>query len=293
MKLICVGVDVTAAKRAEQERVRLYTRRRMREILNDGIHHRLSQVELLGELRQMGMELEPPFVFNLLAIPAQFLPEAASDEDWVERQHHIDLLINFLHVLKFGAAWQAPAGIAVVHSLSEARTRSVSLDNAKFITGELVKKVSHQWLGTEITVGVSHSTDAAGDLSVLYEQARSALQYGPVLEKGKMVYHWHDLGYFQFLVRDLHSEQVQQFVQDHLGPIISEKRAGSRAEDLAVLEALVSGDSFQEISERFHVHKQTIMFRKKKIEGLLGVDLDVLKTRMDLAIAMKIFSLVS
>jgi len=42
------------------------------------------------------------------------------------------------------------------------------------------------------------------------------------------------------------------------------------------------------IAKRLHVHKQTIVFRKKKIEDILHVDLDALTTRMNLSIAMKL-----
>ena len=75
--------------------------------------------------------------------------------------------------------------------------------------------------------------------------------------------------------------------------MLNGKQAGNSTEALATLKALVSGDSLQVIADQLFVHKQTIVFRKKKFEGLLGVDLDVLETRMNLAIAMKLLILSS
>lgn len=289
---ICVGIDVTAAKRTEQERLRLYTRRKICETLNESIHRHLSQSETFGELQQFGVALEPPFVMIVLSIPDEYLPEHASDMDWLERQHRIDQLIDFLHNSKLGIACQTPKGIVIVQSLSVflSRTRSLSVDNVKLAVKDLLKKVSGYWLVKDVSVGVSHSAYAEQEFADLYEQAFAALQYGPALDTGRKVHHWHDLGCFQFLVGNLQSAQVKQFIQDHLGLVLNEKRTERRAEDLAMLEAIVSGETFQVIADRFHVHKQTVLFRKKKLEEILGVDLDVMETRMNLSIAIKLLS---
>ena len=78
-----------------------------------------------------------------------------------------------------------------------------------------------------------------------------------------------------------------------MGPVLNKKNAGNSAETLATLNAIVSGDSLQVIADRLYVHKQTIVFRKRKLEETLGVDLDVLETRMNLAVAMKLLTLLS
>jgi sugar diacid utilization regulator len=246
---------------------------------------------MLGELRQMGVALEPPFVLNLLAIPAEYLLLDTTGKEQMERQHHIDQLIDFIQDSDVGVSWQTPYGIAVLQSFPDPRSRVVSVDNAKLAARELIQSASRNWLGLELAVGVSHSTDEVREVAQLFEQARAALQYGPVVAPGQEVYHWHDLGCYQFIVMDLQSAQVRQFIQEHLGPIINKKQGGNAAEGLATLKAIVSGDSLQVIADRLYVHKQTIVFRKRKLEDALGVDLDVLENRMNLAIAMKLLSL--
>jgi len=261
-------------------------------MLNDGIHRLLSQAEVFGELRQIGVVLEPPFVLTLLAIPAKYLPSAESDKDWIERQHSIDQLIDFLHESKAGVVWQTPDGIAIIQMISGARSLPVSVGNAKLSAMELMKTISRCWLDQEVRVGISHSTEEVQNIADLFEQARAALVHGPVLETGGAVHHWHDLGCLQFIVKDLQSAQVRQFVQEHLGAILNKKHSDNCAQELATLKAIVSGDSFQVIADRLHVHKQTVVFRKKKLEDTLEVDLDRLETRMNLSIAMKLLSLI-
>jgi len=292
-EMLCVGVDVTDAKRAEQEALRLFDRHQRQDLLIKGVNRSLSQAELLEGFRRIGLPQEPPFVLNLLAIPAEYVPSTLSAKELADNQFRIDALIESIHDAKIGVACQMPTGIVVVRSLPGVRSHPAFIDKAKWATDELIKIVSRYSRSMKITLGVSHSTPATQDIADLYEQARAALAYGPTLAPGRAVYRWHDLGYFQLIVKDLQSVQVRQFIEDHLGPVLNEKRQQSRATDVATLEALISGDSLQVIANRLHLHKHTIMLRKKKLEKMLAVDLDVLETRVNLAMALRMRSLLS
>ena len=289
--LLCVGVDVTATKRAEKEKLRHYSRQRRRDILNDGINRQLSQAEVIGELRQMGILLEAPFIVHLLEIPQEYVVAVPSDNEGMARQQQIDLLIDYLQDADVGVAWQTPAGVAVVQSLPIRRSGLISVICAKLAAEDLVKIVSRYWPDVTISVGVTHSTSELQEIAGLYEQARASLRYGPLFAKKMAVYHWHDLGLFQFVVKDIGSAQSRQFVQEHLGPLLQKNPSKSTAEELSTLEALISGDSLQVIADRLFIHKQTVVFRKKKIADKLGVDLDEPTTRMNLTVAMKLLSL--
>ena len=285
--LMCVGIDITASRWSEHEQRRQHERRKRREVLNDGIQRHLSQEELLRELNQIGMTLEQPFLLCVLAIPAEYLPTVTSDKERMERQRHVDQLIDYMQDAEVGVVWETQAGIAVLQSWSDAKIKAVSVATAKTFAQELGKTVSRHWVDMKIRIGVTHSTNETHEVAELFKQASAALQYGPVLESGKTVYHWHDLGCYQFIVKDLQTGMVRQFVQEQLGAML---HAAGTADLLATMEALLSGDSFQVIADRLHVHKQTIVFRKKKIEDVLHIDLDAPATRMNLAIAMKLLS---
>ena len=287
MGLTRVGIDVTDAKRAEQEVLYQFDRHRRQDMLRKSLNRQISQADLLSELGQTGLVMEPPFVLNLLAISAGCSLDSTPVKELAENQFHIDMLIQSIHGAKIGVACQTPAGVVVVRTLPDTRRNPVSAGTAKLATDELMKVVSRYYPGAAITAGISHSTAAALEVADLFEQAGAALTYGPVITPGLAVYHWNDLGCYQFVVKDLQSAQVRQFIEDHLGPILSEKLAEKRAAELATLEALLSGDSIPVIADRLHVHKQTIAFRKKKLEDKMGVDLDALSTRVNLAMALK------
>jgi len=291
--LLCVGVDVTAARRAEQEKQRQYSRQKRRDILNEGINRRLSQAELIGELGQIGIRPEAPFVVHVMGIPDKYLVEGSPEREWFERQQQINLLIDFLQDSGIGVVWQTPSGVAVIQSLPNLRNGAVTVEKVKLASEKLIYIVSRYWIEVMICAGVAHSAGEVSDIADVYEQACAALKYGPALIPGKNVYHWHDLGFIQFMVKDPGSVQARHFVEEHLGPIVNKKPAKNAMEELGTLEAIISGDSLQVIADRLFIHKQTVVFRKKKLEDILGVDLDEPVTRMNLIAAMKLLSISS
>lgn len=293
MAALCVGIDVTVSKRSQMEELRRYDRRKVRDILNDAIIQRISQTEFLGMIQQMGVALAPPFVLSLLAIPEYTPAVSVRDNDLVEWQFQMDYLVDSIRFSGLGIAAQARDGIVVLQSLSNTRTQTVSVNAAKLLVNELIKATARSWPGKEIKIGMTQSSDEIQNIADLYEQACCALKFGAIFDPGKLIYHWYELGCFQFIIKDYHSAMARKFVQEHLGPIINESRNGNIAEELASLEAIISGDSLQVIADRLHVHRQTMVFRKRKLEEKLGVDLDKLTPRLNLAFAMRIFLLQS
>ena len=54
------------------------------------------------------------------------------------------------------------------------------------------------------------------------------------------------------------------------------------------LATILTSDNLKVAAERKHIHYRTMHFRKHKIETILGVSLDDLEIRMNLATAIKL-----
>ena len=290
---LCVGIDVTVSKRSQMEELRRYERRKVRDILTDAIIGRISQTEFIGMTQQMGLTLTPPFVLSLLAIPEYTPALSIQGADLIEWQFQMDYLVDSIRFSGLGIAAQARDGVVVLQSINQGRNPTVSANTARLSANELIKASARYWPGKEIKIGLAQSSNEIQSIAELYEQACCALKFGAIFDPGKVVYPWSELGCFQFIVKDYQSATARKFVQDHLGPIINDNRNGNIAEELASLEAIISGDSLQVIADRLHVHRQTMVFRKRKLEEKLGADLDQLTARMNLAFAMRIFFLQS
>jgi PAS domain S-box-containing protein len=285
-----IGFDVTATKQAEQQQLYHYERRRRRELFNDVISRRISQEELVTGLAQLEMTIKPPFIIFLFAVPWQELAPDASIEEYEERQSAIDVLIDSIQNQGRVMTWQTQEGIAIFQPLS-GNEAAVSLKQTKTAAEEMVKQLSRYWHGVSITGGVSHSSDKTQLIADVYEQARLSFLCSPVLYPEKSLHYWEELGCYQFIFNDCSSQQAQEFIAYHLGMLLHPERKGDQSELLATLKEVITGASAQVIGKRLFVHPQTVVFRKKSLEKIMGVDLDSLKVRMDLSVALQLLSL--
>lgn len=290
-RYVAVGIDAIDAKKSQRELEKQTERQRRRSLFNDAINRRISQSELVGAARQLGISLTPPYVVVLLDIGKGDLAQTGRTHDNVDRQGKLESLIEVLHPWDTGTAWKTREGVAVLRSMPESLER-VSVKSVRSIADEMIKRVSQfGFSANEVHVGCAHSTHPMQSIADIYEQACAALSYGSVIHTDQLIHHWDELGFYQFIVKDLHTGMAQQFVQDQLGPLLQMNRTGAREELLETLKEIVSGNSAQLIAERLHIHRQTLVFRKKGLEKLLGVDLDSSEVVLNIAIALKMMSM--
>ncbi|MDF2633810.1 MAG: sensor protein [Pelosinus sp.] len=289
-QLSVIGFDVTAAKKADQEHLYGYERRRRRELLNDVINRRISQEELATGAAQLEIKIKPPFVILLLAMPWQDLSPDASIEENENRQYSIEIMIDNIQRQGKGVTWQTQEGIAILHPLPGTGA-NVSLNQAKIIAEEIIGKISRFWQGVNIRGGISHSSEGTQLIADVYDQARLSFLCSPVLYPENLLHYWEELGCYQFIFNDCTSQQAQQFIDYHLGMLLHPDGKSDQSELLATLKEIITGASAQVIGKRLFVHPQTVVFRKRNLEKIMGVDLDSLKVRMDLSVALKLLSL--
>ena len=290
-RFVVVGVDAIDAKKTQREQEKQLDRQRRRNLFNDGISRRLSHPELIGAARQLGIALAPPYVVGLLEISADNKKNSGTGREPTDWQARLDTIIEALQPWEAGAAWKARDGIAVVRSLPEAADK-MTVKMARTVVEDMVKRTL-QFGATagNVRVGCAHSTHPMQSIAELYEQAYAALSFGPVINAASQLHHWDDLGFYQFIVKDLRTGMAQQFIEDQLGALLQMNRSGTREEMLDTLREIVSGHSAQLITEQLHIHRQTLVFRKKGLEKILGVDLDSSEVILNIAIALKMMSM--
>ena len=290
-RFVVVGVDAIDAKKTQREQEKQLDRQRRRNLFNDGISRRLSHSELVGAARQLGIVLAPPYVVGLLEICADNKKNGGTGREPADWQTRLDTIIEALQPWEAGAAWKTRDGIAVVRSLPESADK-MTVKMARAVMEDMVKRAI-QFGATDgnVRAGCAHSTHPMQSIAELYEQAYAALAFGSVINPASQLHHWDDLGFYQFIVKDLHTGMAQQFIEDQLGGLLQLNRTGTREEMLETLREIVSGHSAQLITEQLHIHRQTLVFRKKGLEKILGVDLDSSEVILNIAIALKMMSM--
>ena len=281
---LCVGVDVTAKHRLQEEERSGYQRRRCNELLQDIIAGRLAEGQVQQSAAQLRLNLTGPFVCLVLALKLA----AATANDDVKRRQAVEDVIDGLKQHSDGIVWEANDGIGLLLPCN-GTAGAVTVAAAKTRVAGIVKKFGQYGLGELAAVGVACQSPLAVSIPQLYEQASTALAFGPFQQPKELIHFWHELGWVRLLAKDMDSPAAQQYIADTLGPLLQIASQEKSRVLLATLRELLAGEMFDVISERLDVHPQTVRYRKRVIENLLNVKLEAEETRTNLAIALKMY----
>lgn len=131
----------------------------------------------------------------------------------------------------------------------------------------------------DVQVGVGN-TYALEELAQSYEQALLALSSN---SKGQKIIYQEDLK-LELLLANVSQPTIDEFLARTIGPLV---------EDTELLENLAtwlqSNEPLNDIAETLHIHKNTLKYRLKKIEKLLGVSLNERVHQVELIIAIYLY----
>lgn len=186
--------------------------------------------------------------------------------------------------------WTRYDGFAVLCPLPESCSDCKAHSLARAKSGR--ERITNDLQGVSLTVGVSSSYNEILDIRRCYREAKEAANVGQRIWGGNGVYHYADLGICQLLTQFQDPEQLRNFVERSLGKLIQHDET-KKTQLVATLEEILSAPNLKEAAERSFVHHKTILFRKNRIEEILGVSIDDMETRLTLSTAVKILRLLS
>lgn len=281
---LCIGVDVTARQRLLEEERKGHQRRRCNELMQDLVARRLSEQQLQHNAAQLRLNLTGPFICLLFGRQVQ----APAPGDESTRRYDTEDMVDSLKQLLSPIVWEATDGIGVLLPWPDP-TQELTAESARQLAADAIKRFNKNGLGQYLAVGAAYPAHPETGIPLLYEQAAAALAYGPLQQPGEPFYFWHELGWVRLLAKDIAAEQTQQYIVDTLGPLLRLAPGEKREHMLSTLRELLSGDLFELIAQRLNVHPQTVRYRKKVIERMLNVCLDVEGSRTNLAVALKLY----
>jgi sugar diacid utilization regulator len=129
-----------------------------------------------------------------------------------------------------------------------------------------------------------------GSLRLAYEDGEKILSLMRSTDKQGLV-ESGDLGSYRFFLRSHNYEQLKQFAFQTLEPLfrLDTQQREVLLQTLAVYTE--GGGELKETAERLHVHRNTLIYRLKKIEDLLGTNIRNSDKRFDIQLACRIYNL--
>lgn len=206
----------------------------------------------------------------------------------------LDLDRRSLGVIRERLTGRAPRSFAVRHAGSivvlAAGSRPQDLDVHE-LAGDLQASLAAVAGAGPVTIAIAEDCRRPDDYPLAFRQARESVDLLLKLGRAGAVIATSDLGPYALLLRASSREDLEVFARRTLRPLLDSGR-GHGGDLLRTLRIFLEEDRVQRrAAARCFVHVNTIVYRMRRIEELLGVDLRDPARVFDLTLALRILDL--
>jgi sugar diacid utilization regulator len=201
---------------------------------------------------------------------------------------------RYLDVVRERLAVRAPRSLAVLHGGSivvlAGANRGSELD-LRELALELQAAIGEVAGAGPVTVAIADRCERPDDHSPAFRLARESIELLLKLGRGGVVVATSELGPYGLLLRASSRDDLEAFARRTLRPLLEHDR-GHGSDLLRTLRAYLEEDRVQrKAAARCFVHVNTIVYRVRRIEELLGADLADPTTVFDITLALRILDL--
>lgn len=255
------------------------------EFIHDLLYNNFENKEVLIQRgKTLGLDFSHPHVLAVVGF---------DDEEFLEAEkilEHLKILLQSALKRYWNNAIVARRGTYLVIFLPFMKKATFSE-----LKGEIdalfrkVKKYVYNRLEKTFSVGIGHLYSTADELFRSYQEAKTALELGRFFTKIDELTYFDELGIFGLLYK-IGEWELKKFCYSLLEPILEydRKNEGQLLETLKIY--FQSNADINTTAEKLYVHVNTLRYRLKKIEELLGLDLNLLDVQLNLFVALRIFS---
>ena len=140
-------------------------------------------------------------------------------------------------------------------------------------------------LGVHIEIGAGTSGEPAA-LHESWRQAAQALLLGPVIAAISPVTHFDDLGVLHLLA-EIPTDDLARYKD--VVRVAELEATGAPVSDLDLLERYLATMSLRQTAQQVHLHHTTVQYRLKRIEQVLGIELQDPAARLRTQIAILLY----
>jgi PucR family transcriptional regulator, purine catabolism regulatory protein len=143
-------------------------------------------------------------------------------------------------------------------------------------------------VGGEVSVGLGRQKPGIAGVRASYREAEQALLMGTRLFGGARVVAFADLGLYRLLYAMNGQAELREFFDDQVQALVEyDQRTGAGL--MATLDAFFRcHGSPTEIAQLLHLHRNTVLYRLRRIEDIAQLRLDDPETRLNLHLCLKV-----
>ncbi|MHC1759885.1 MAG: PAS domain S-box protein [Negativicutes bacterium] len=283
---LCMGIDVTEKHRAIEMEMRKQKRNRQNEIMYDVLSGRISDEQIKGCMQNLGIDIENGLL--CFAIACKGRPDAI--ERSLEERQDRDRLLDRCRSLTGGVVWDAGEFMGVLIPYIE-KDRWKNTIKLKEFALKKWKELQQCWPERIESAGAAFKLYPDVGIKQLWFHARSALEFGKILNSQGSFHLWNELGWLRLLVQNVRSTESTQFVQEHLGDLLTISDREKRQVLLETLRNFLDGKSIEEIAKEMNVHHQTVRYRIALLKKKFGVDGLKGERKINISTALRIYQI--
>jgi PAS domain S-box-containing protein len=281
--------DVTELRRNERLLVDSYERRKKSELLNELIKHPGPSKQAVASCsRMLRIKMADPYACYLVVMNSY---HGRPREYWLERQENyqqlIDMLMDELTDDRC-IAWESPDGLGVLcfGEFTATAGKMVQLGQIKKIRQAVAVRAPD----CDVCIGIAAPAAGLAEIGPHYRQAVVAVCTGKKMWPQRRDYYYVDLGVLQVLPYINNQKEIFAYIERTLGKLLRHGN-GKVSRYLDTLEVILMSDNLKESAGLLSIHYKTLMFRKRRLESILGVSLDNFSSRMAVATAIQLLKL--
>ncbi len=137
-------------------------------------------------------------------------------------------------------------------------------------------------------MAVSRPAQSVQGITKCYEEAEKTLDIARLMDR-REVLHFRDIGVYRIIHTAGSKGELKEFCLDTIGPLIDydQKNNASLLQTLSTI--LEQSGNLKEASKKLFIHYNTVRYRFRLIEDILGKKLDTISDYHDLNLALKIY----
>lgn len=146
--------------------------------------------------------------------------------------------------------------------------------------------------GMRLVMGVGSPVESAYCCAKSFREAKRTLSLARRRDNLDITPFWDDMGVYKLLLPTLDTEDSVDFINECLGPLINTKKYEGASPLLQTLFCIIKNSwQLKPVASIMNLHYNTVKYRYAKIGELLGVNMESHSTRINLAIAMELYTL--
>jgi purine catabolism regulator len=175
-------------------------------------------------------------------------------------------------------------GVAVLYPLDG----TLDAASLKGVVERIRAAVALACRAPELSAGIGRYRPGVGALHESYREAEQAAITGERVHGPGRVTYFGDLGLYRLLLSLQDSPALREFYEETVAALVEYDRR-NKTELVRTLEGYFEAhDSPTEAAQLLHVHRNTLLYRLRRIEEITGLSLDDAEVRLALHLALRV-----